>query len=501
LEFKILGLEVSFGKKKKMPDPQHTVNAELNDLASMWNITDDRKTIYKDIDRMMDTDEYAAEAGDALKSDILPIKNFHDDYILTESDDEYLKKNVRRIIDISGIRKQLGNIIYHYLRYGNRHAEFLTQSNRKFAGIQEIPQTWSVYRNIDDHGRLKDGDPALKRINTCAYDQRDDAGGFKAGFYPYQIIHWRAAPFDKYGNGKPFLQAARHNWLKMQYSEDSLRRARIVRAFMKFAHFIPISARATNEQRKQRLKEYKESIQKKDVAFMEDGVLKRKLVANPVDVDTDYYFLVDDTVKGGDLKMFDPANTQLQNLADMEYALNRFFARLKVPKARLANEKDVRAKATMGEINTAYYSTITGFQIDIITPIYDMVNRALFLDGIISDIDERVKYKLILPSPFVKDDLTRARIENIESAIVKNYVGSHVLSRDTTRQRYTDMSDKESAEEEIKVLGEKDLFPAPMKGLMASDVVPTENILKELYALKTEVENNGGHSNRLAHRR
>jgi hypothetical protein len=500
LAFKILGLEISLAKKKELPEPQHTVNAELNDLASMWNITDDRKTIYTDCKRMVDTDEYAAEARDALTSDILPIKNFHDDYILTESDDDYLKKNVRRVIDMSGIRQQLKNIIPNYLTYGNRHAEFLTYPNRKFAGIQEIPQTWSVYRNIDDHGRLKDGDPALKRINTCAYDQRDDAGGFKAGFYPYQIIHWRAAPFDKYGNGTPFLQAARHNWLKMQYSEDSLRRARIVRAFMKFAHFIPISAKATNEQRKQRIKEYKESIQKKDVAFMEDGVLRRKLVANPVDVDTDYFFLIDENTKG-DLKMFDPTNAQLQNLADMEYALNRFFARLKVPKARLANEKDVRAKATMGEINTAYASTITGFQIDIITPIYDMVNRALFLDGIISDIDERVKYKLILPSPFVKDDLTRARIENIESAIVKNYVGSHAFSRDTMRQRYGDMSDKESAEEEIKVLGEKDKFPAPMKGLMASDVIPPEKILRELQALKDEVAGNGQYSNRLAYRR
>ena len=233
---------------------------------------------------------------------------------------------------------------------------------------------------------------------------------------------------------------------------------------------------------------------------MENGAMKRKFIANPVEVETDFFFLVDENTKG-DLKSFDPANAQLQNMTDMQYFLNRFFARLKVPKMRLANEGDVRAKATAGEINTSYAATVTGYQIDILIGIYDMVNRALFLDGIISDIDERMKYKLILPSAFVKDDLTRARIEQLESLIVKNYVGSHAFSRDTMRQVYGDMSDKESAEEQERVENEMDLFPAPARGLMASDVIPPEQIMREITALRKEVSDNGGHSNRLAYRR
>ena len=498
--FSIFGFNITRGKKQEMPEPQHTVDAELNDLSRMWDITDDRRTVYQDIDRIAEGDEYGAEAIDALTSDILPVKNFHDDYILTECDDENLKKNVRRILDVSSIRSQLRNIIHYFLRYNNRQAEFLVYPSKKFAGIKEIPQTWSVYRNIDTHGLLKGGDPKSGKINTCAYDQRDDAGGFKAGFYPYQIIHWRSVPYDKDGNGIPFLKAARHNWLKMAFTEDATRRARIVRAYMKFAHFIPIGTNATPEQRKKRIDDYKKSILKKEITYMENGAMKRKFIANPVEVETDFFFLVDENTKG-DLKSFDPANAQLQNMTDMQYFLNRFFARLKVPKMRLANEGDVRAKATAGEINTSYAATVTGYQIDILIGIYDMVNRALFLDGIISDIDERMKYKLILPSAFVKDDLTRARIEQLESLIVKNYVGSHAFSRDTMRQVYGDMSDKESAEEQERVENEMDLFPAPARGLMASDVIPPEQIMREITALRKEVSDNGGHSNRLAYRR
>jgi hypothetical protein len=487
---KLLGFDISRGKKKA--EIKSVARAAIDDITKQWEFSDDRKTIYDDIDRMATSDEYVAEALDCLVSDTIPVKNWYEsDFIEVESEDEGLKKRVLDILYRSDLKEQIRNICHGFLRYGNAHSEYLV-NGASFERIKYIPQAWSVYRNIDIHGELMNGDPGLKKVKVCAYDQRDDTGGFLAGFWPYQIIHWKSIPLDIDGNGIPFLQAARHNWLKMQYVEDALRRARIERAYSKLAHLIPVATNATNEEIEKVIAEYIKSISYKKLTSLADSALSKSFVASPKDVSTDFYLPVNEQMKG-DIKVLDPSNPQLQNLADMDYFLNRLFARLKVPKARLANEADVRAKATMGEINTAYAATITGYQIDLLIGIYEMVNRTLFLEGVISDIDERLQYKLILPSAFVKDEQTRAEIEDLESRAASNYIKAGVLSRDRVRQDYLSMDEDESAEEEQRVLGEKDVFPEPqpMGGLFAGQVKPDEEVLKELYALRKEVNDNG----------
>ena len=221
---KLLGFNITRGKKV---DIQSTIRAAINDITKQWEFSDDRKTIYDDIDRMANNDEYVAEALDCLVSDMIPVKNWYeDDFIEVDSEDEGLKERVLDILYRSRLKQQIRNIAYGFLRYGNAHSEYLV-SGATFERIKYFPQAWSYYRNVDRHGELLGGDPGARKINYCAYDQRDDSGGFLAGFWPYQIIHWRSVPFDTEGNGVPFLRAARHNWLKMQYVEDALRRARI----------------------------------------------------------------------------------------------------------------------------------------------------------------------------------------------------------------------------------------------------------------------------------
>ena len=482
---KFLGFNITRDKKGKA-DIKSTVWASTSDYAKDWQITDDRKTVYEDIKRMVDSDEYAAEALDALVSDILPLKNWFEGTIPgVESKDEKLKQEIEKILQKSQIKQYLRNIAYGMLQYGNRHAEYVITKGGQFKKIVEIPQTWSVYRNVDKHGQLKDGDPASQKINTCAYDQRTDYGSFLAGFYPYQIIHWRTPPYDSEGNGKPFLQAARHNWIKMQYVEDALRRARIERAYSKLAHFVPVPPNATNEEVRKTINAYIKSVTKKEIVSIADGVLNRSIMNYLMDVETNFYIGTNENTKG-DIKVLDPSNPQLQNIVDMEYFLNRLFARLKVPKARLANEADVRAKATMGEINTAYAQTIMGYQTDLLIPTYDMVNRTLFLEGFINDIDDRLEYRLILPSPFVKDDKTRAEIERIEAITYSIWAKINGLSLDTIRQKGLGMDEKESAAEEEKILAQKDLFPtmpSPFGGVMSAKI-KDEQILKELFQLR-----------------
>lgn len=495
-----MGIEITRAQGKdarQAPAPLSTIYAMINDITKLWEVSDDRRSVYNDIDRMTSEDDYVAEAFDVLLSDIFSVKSFYEPVIGIECKDENLTKAIKRIKAAAKLEEQARNIGYKYLQNQNTFGEFIIYPNGEIADLALIPQTWSMYRNVDIHGRLKDGKPGSKKPGTCPYDQRDDTGKVLAEFLPYQIIHWRGTPQTKEGHGIPFLKSARINWLRLQQLEDSLVRARIVRAYLKLIHHVPVPERSTLEQIIQHIDQYKRSILKQAYNSLSSSLVEKSYLNSPVNEGTDFYMPENSTMKGK-IDSIDPSNAQLQNIVDIEYFQNRLFARLKVPKARLANERDVNAKATLVEQNTAYAATITGFQIDLITGFVELINRALFLEGY--DLD-RVEYKLLLPSPFVKNEVERARIEHLEATAAQKYKQANVLSADTIRQRYFDMDEKESAAEEEKVLGEKELFPSAPTGLFASQVPTNKDVLWELNQIRKELKDNGSSSNRIAYRR
>ncbi|HEC88451.1 MAG TPA: hypothetical protein ENI52_03950 [Thermoplasmata archaeon] len=493
---KIFGFEIK-KTKKTTPQPLSTIFALVNDITKLWQVKDDRKSIYDDIDRMYDEDDYVAEALDVLLSDIFALKSFYEPIIHVECKDENLLKKILKIKEKSKLEQQVRNIGYNFLKYGNTFCELIISPNGKLVDFLLIPQTWSMYRNVDTHGRLRNGKPGQKKPGVCAYDQRDETGRVLAEFLAYQIIHFRNVPYDTKGYGIPFLKSARRNWLRLQQLEDSMVRARIIRAFLKLIHHVPVPDEPTLEQIEKHIEQYKRSIAKQAYHSLASELVEKSYISNPVNESTDFYMPTNSTMKGK-IDAIDPSNAQLQNISDVEYFQNRLFARLKVPKARLANERDVNAKATLVEQNTAYAATITGFQIDLLAGFVEFINRALFFEGV--DID-KVEYKLVLPSPFVKNEFDRARIENLEATVAQRYVQTKILSRDTARKIYLEMDDQKSSEEEEKIEREIEKFPSQTgTGIFASQIKTDEEVLKELYQLKKEIEKKNGNGNRLIYR-
>jgi hypothetical protein len=495
MKIPLLGLEIA--KIKKQPVPQSIISTALNELTGFWNeLSDKRGEVYRDIDRMLADDEYIAEAADVLLADLFPIKNFYEQIVGIETEDGQLQRDIEEIVHTAQLQINSRNIGYKHIAYQNVFVEFMLQpKSNEFGGIHVIPETWSVYRNVDKHGILQVGDPGAKKPGVCAYDQRDDAGNVIAEWYPWQIVHFRGVPFDKYGYGIPFLKAVRKNWIRLNMLEDHMAIARMVRAYLKIIHHVPVGDQASIEEIQAAIDLYKRSLRKGSVYSLANSLVERSHVNNPASVATDYFMPESEHMKGK-IDTIDPTNAQLSNLADVEYFQNKMFARLKVPKARLANERDVNAKATLVEQNTAYASTITGFQIDLLTGFVELVNRALLLKGY---DPAKVEYQLTLPSPFVKNELERAQIENHEASAADKYIRAGVLSRDTVRRMYVELDDKESAEEAEKVAQDTIDFPSfggfGGGGLFASvknNQIPVDDrVYRELYKLRQEVKNNG----------
>lgn len=461
----------------------------LSDLSNMWQVSDERNRIFADIDRMYDSDEYVSEAIDTLVGDCLRLTSMSEPVISVECNDEELKKAAINIINRSRIVPQSREIMHAQFRYHNAFAEFIVDQKArplpKMSRIVNIQSVKSMYRNTDVHGQLLSGDPAEMKPGICAYDQRDQYNNLLASFYPYQIIHWRIPPFDTDGYGIPFLKSARANWIKLQLCTDTIVMARLVRAYLKLVHKVPVPDNAKSEDIDRLIQKYRDNLLSKTFSSAADGVLSRTKYPSPYRVDTDFFLPQNERMKG-EIQMLDPSNAQLQNVADIKLLMDRLFARLKVPKARLANEQDVRAKATMIEINTAYAAVITGYQLDFLAGVIDMVNRALFLEGYdIDRLDPSLRFSL--PSPFIKNEIERANIEQVESQAALNYQRTGVLSRDTIRQIYLGMSADESEIEQDKV----DKEPAPLMSLGVGEAKSAEEVLKSLHEIRRKSNGNG----------
>lgn len=500
MSLNLFGYEIRSPIKKSDKDeggyqePQSTIYADIQSLVdSLWKVTDDRRAIELDIDRMTGGDELVAEAIDILKTDCFAIKNFYADILAIEAKDENLKNRIEDIIARSGLLDYIDNVFYDIIKYSNVFAEFLIDSNAKFYKLHFIPQSWSMYRNVDKHGQLLKGDPALGRINVAPFDQRSDSGNFLAAWEKWQIIQWRGAPFDKEGYGIPFLKAARRNWLRLYFLEDSMAVARLMRAYMKEIHQVPVPEEADYKAIKRAIREYKKSQLKLTIASASNSLLKRSHVVYPNDVATNYYLPTNSTMKGS-VTTLDPSNQQLQNLRDMEYFENKLFARLKVPKSRLGHERDINAKATLVEQNTAYASTITGFQIVFLRGVIHFVKQALYLEGGISDVN-KLEFKLILPSPFVKNELDRARVDQLDASTADKLVDSGVWSRRTARIETRDMSVAQSDEEQDQIEAEKEsgIYPEKKAGIgLAASASPLEkDIIQTIDRIKEKINGDG----------
>lgn len=494
---KFLGLDIS--KIKKETVVSSTIYAAANDIAeilNLWDVSGDRKDIFDDLDLMVESDPELAQCLDILCADMIPIRDPYELILKITNctwdggNDDKLREEIESIKKKSKLEHLLRTEITHkYLRYGNAYVEYcLYKDSSEFSKLKVIPQIWSIHRNTDNHGELLGGDPGLKKSGICAYDQRSDSGRFLAGFKPYQMVHFRMPPYDKKGEGTPFLKALRRLWLRLQAAEDSMSIARLMRAFMKLVHHIPVPDGATHEQKRKSIEVYKRAQLKMRLRSINStsGTVEDILAQKPTNVTTDYYSADSPTQKGG-IDTIDPQNAQLQNINDVLYFHDQKSGRMKVPKARMGFEKDVNAKATLVEQFTAYAGEIVGFQLDQLLGCIDVIDRTLFMRGY--DLD-RLNYKIMLPSPFVKNELDRARIDHLDAGAGEKLMRAKALSRKRYLMDYYDLNEEEAEAELEQVQAEDALFPKPV-GLFASQSHTSEDILKELYDLKQKVDGNG----------
>lgn len=212
----------------------------------------------------------------------------------------------------------------------------------------------TILPNVGDDGRFKDV--------TKAYQQFDIVTGKAVAEFPlWNLTLSRYDPdnFDDMGSmGRPFLDAARAVWRKLQMSDDDLVIRRRMRAPLRMSHVLE---NATPEQ----IAAYRAQVEK-DQAH---GVV------------TDYF----SNKKGGVAPVQGDGN--LDQIADLVHLLDTFFAGSPLPKGMMGYTDNL-ARDILEDLKSAYYEEVDALQ-DTLSWAYEQGFRLhLLLKGINPDDQE-----------------------------------------------------------------------------------------------------------------
>jgi hypothetical protein len=210
---------------------------------------------------------------------------------------------------------------------GNLPLQWVLDQNQNVDSAIRMPSE-TILPNVADDGRFKDV--------TKAYSQVDCITGNELAAFPlWKLTLARYDPdnFDDMGSmGRPFLDASRKVWNKLQMTDDDLVIRRRMRAPLRMAHVL--KGASQNE-----LDTYRDGVEK-DQAH---------------GVTTDYYM----NKEGG----VSPVNgdSNLDQIADIVYLLDTFFSGSPLPKGMMGYT-DGMARDILEDLKAAYFEEVDSLQ-------------------------------------------------------------------------------------------------------------------------------------------
>lgn len=374
--------------------------SNMTQMPSMWRVHQDRKSLYQDIERMDAEDELVSTALDIIAE---MATNFSND---NDNDDSFRitgkNKEIQKILDDLILRTHMHQEAYHVVRNFVKHGNYLPEVlvNRDTAKVVHLKQTitYQIYPRL-----TAKGDKLPGWVVLSDKDVYNNSGG-------EEIEEWQICPFI-FGAKKgylavPMLASARRNWQRLSYMEDSMAVARLLRAYDKYVHRVPVKPSWTQEQVMTAVRLYKDNMTKRKIVTSEGNVMKND---TPNDVRTDFY-LADEGNNTGGISVLASGNTQLMNLNDMYYAREKLLARLRVPISYLqimsTMKTHIKAGVSSGaDLQFAQFMRVVSMSLRYgLSRLFDL---ELLLNGVPPSADN---YILELPKITTKDPLEDAKV-------------------------------------------------------------------------------------------
>ena len=297
-------------------------------MGELFRVTYERQQIHKDIALMDESDELVSFALGAIASRALGYEDRSIDAftVSVHTKDGKVHEDAQEIVDNLIERCELRHEAYQIIRkgvkFGNEAREVVWDLSQDFPMVDHI-------QHLPEHTIWPNKTPRGQRLP--GYVQRPEfmpPGASEVAFDEAEMILFTYGEEENY-LGTPLLKSARKNWKRLSLALDSTAMARLIRAFMKMVHRVPVGSDWSPQQKKQALEDYKSVMTKRQIFDQSQGSITEE--AWPATVSTDLY-LTDDGSGRGDVTMLDPENAQLQNITDIEHFTDRLIAATTVPK-------------------------------------------------------------------------------------------------------------------------------------------------------------------------
>ena len=371
-------------------------------VANAWRVYQNRKSIYQDIERMDSEDEIVATALDIIADCSV-------NYAETASSKERFKiraktPKAQTVLDNLSKRLNLPSEIWHICRdmvkQGNDFREVVI--DRQAMKIVAFKQTvsYQIYPKTNAKGDKCPG-----------WTLKTDGDVFTGK--EYDLEEWQIIPFI-FGTKRgylsiPPLAPARRNWIRLAKMEDGMAIARLVRAYDKLVHKIPVTKEMSTDEIMTRIRIHKDSVTKRRI-LDSSGLVTQ--VDAPLDVATDFYLPDVGDGRGG-IECLTANNAQLGNLNDIIYHREKLLSRLQVPIAYLqittAQKTHVSAGQAKGaNVEIQFARMLRRVQRHLLEGLRRLCDMELMLNGITPDED---LYEIELTQINTKDLREDADIE------------------------------------------------------------------------------------------
>jgi hypothetical protein len=400
--------------------------------SHLWVTDPDRLATYRDIENMDDNDDIVRQALDTLADTATGFDQDEIESFFVYSDNDRVLEILDNLVRRISLKEQTWDIIRKMVKHGNEFREVVVDMDPmdgrfKIMRLKGDLPCYQFYANLDKFGNQNSTKPWVQKAEM-------NLAGKLVEFEPWQIIHWHYGRLDK-KLAVPFLKSARRNWKRLQIVEDTMALARMIRAYLKLIHKVPIPDNATPEAVDDIIKKYKEKMSVKTFMNWLTGSISS--LSNPLTVETDFY-LPDDGTGRGDIQAVDPKNANLSNIDDVWYHLGRLICSVGVPRKylNLSSESSSGLNQGNGDNEEKHFARkVRGIQTSFKHGLEFLFNVELILHGLDPTAKEN-DFKIGMAAVNGDDAYRDAQAENTRADAAKKWSEFYDVPDDFINKRF-----------------------------------------------------------------
>jgi hypothetical protein len=413
-----VGLISYYFKKMKL---ERTRKAKYGDYVIM----DDE---YPEISTALDL--YADNATKEREEDGSPFK--------VRSKESRVQNMLNDLVERTKLKDSIWETARRMAKMGDDFDEVVVDKDNWITKLKNL-QAEQMQYEIDEYGN-----PAEK-----PYVQKEEAGtGNVAEFEDWQIVHWKNGGV-KSMYGESVMKSIRRVYKQLQMMEDGMVIGRLTRSHLRYKILVDVEG-MDSEEAKKYVADVKKEFRKKRMVDPTTGQLITG--QNPLSAEEDFFLGVNKDSKA-DVSVLQ-GSTNLGNIRDVEYFQTKLFTGLKVPKAFMGVEKDVKAKATVVEEDIQFARTVGRIRKGLRIGMTKLFNRQLTLQGV-TPYDGL--FEILFAPISLVDEMRKWTMEKLKAEVAKLYkVDAALLPDEFILKKIVGLTD-----DEIKSIAKAKPAPLP----------------------------------------